>query len=94
MRRSLLLTGSLSCLLCRSSVATFQSYFQNAWAAVQKPGTLFPSTATLQQVRGMSQAQLAASAVILAECLGFFTVGEMLGRFKLIGYHGETAAHH
>jgi F-type H+-transporting ATPase subunit g len=26
--------------------------------------------------------------------LGFFTVGEMIGRFKLVGYRGDTGAHH
>jgi len=35
-----------------------------------------------------------AGGVLVAECLGFFTVGEMIGRFKLIGYHGEVAAAH
>lgn len=30
--------------------------------------------------------------VIGAELLGFFTVGEILGRFKLVGYRGDT--HH
>ncbi len=48
-----------------------------------------------QQIRNLSRAQLAAGGVLLAECLGFFTVGEMIGRFKLVGYRGEThAAHH
>lgn len=29
--------------------------------------------------------------VIAAEVLGFFTVGEMLGRFKIVGYRGTPA---
>ena len=41
-------------------------------------------------MRGISRAQLVAGGVLLAECLGFFTVGEILGRFKLIGYHGDA----
>jgi F-type H+-transporting ATPase subunit g len=52
-------------------------------------------SANPQQARALSRTQLAAGGVLLAECLGFFTVGEMIGRFKLVGYHGEAnAAHH
>jgi hypothetical protein len=35
-----------------------------------------------------------AGGVVAAEVLGFFTVGEMIGRMKLVGYHGEAGAHH
>jgi hypothetical protein len=42
----------------------------------------------------MNTAQLATYGVIFAELLGFFTVGEMIGRFKLVGYRGEKEAHH
>ncbi|KAJ8123360.1 hypothetical protein ONZ43_g669 [Nemania bipapillata] len=86
------------------SVETFQSYFQNVW---KNPSSLLQSASqtaakTAQQpasilarVQSLSRAQLVAGGVIAAECLGFFTVGEMIGRFKIIGYHGETAsAHH
>ncbi|KAI1195479.1 mitochondrial ATP synthase g subunit-domain-containing protein [Nemania serpens] len=90
------------------SVETFQTYFQNVWKnpssllqsasqavsetaakTAQQPGSI------LAQVRNVSRPQLVAAGVVAAECLGFFAVGEMIGRFKLIGYHGETApAHH
>ncbi|KAK0731416.1 mitochondrial ATP synthase g subunit-domain-containing protein [Lasiosphaeris hirsuta] len=84
-------------------VSTFQTYFQNLWKQVQNPSTLLqtvqkaaPSSGSpLQRVRNLNKTQLAAGGVLAAECLGFFTVGEMIGRFKLIGYHGEGgAAHH
>ena len=70
---------------------------------MQNPGTLLQSAqgaaaqsgSFLQRTRNLSTAQLVGGGVLLAECLGFFTVGEMIGRFKLIGYHGEApAAHH
>jgi F-type H+-transporting ATPase subunit g len=48
----------------------------------------------LNSIRNISTAQLVSGAVIGAELLGFFTVGEMIGRFKLIGYRGDTGAHH
>jgi len=79
--------------------STFQTYFQSAWKRVQSPSTLLKSAGSpssiLQQTRNLSRAQVIRGGVLVAECLGFFTVGEMVGRFKLIGYHGETeAAHH
>jgi F-type H+-transporting ATPase subunit g len=80
------------------SVSTFQTYFQNLWKQLQNPSTFFSGLAQSvnpQQARNISRTQVAAGGVLLAECLGFFTVGEMIGRFKLIGYHGENpAAHH
>lgn len=91
----------LTCLVLRpphSSVSTFQTYFQNLWKQLQNPSTFVAGLAQSvnpQQVRNLSRTQVAAGGVLLAECLGFFTVGEMIGRFKLIGYHGENpAAHH
>jgi F-type H+-transporting ATPase subunit g len=40
----------------------------------------------------MNQAQMVSAGVIVAEVLGFFTVGEIIGRMKLVGYRGEV--HH
>lgn len=93
-----LLTCCFSLRPRRSSVSTFQTYFQNLWKQLQTPGAFFSNllqSANPQQIRNMSRTQLAAGGVLVAELLGFFTVGEMIGRLKLIGYHGEThAAHH
>lgn len=89
------------------SLETFQSYWRNVYKQIQNPGAIVEaasqtaSKATQQpasiveRVRNINRAQVAAGGVVLAECLGFFTVGEMIGRFKVVGYHGETgAAHH
>ena len=85
-------------------VSTFQSYFGNVVKQVQNPSTLLQSAqktapssgSVLQRVRNINKGQAIAGGVLFAECLGFFTVGEMIGRFKLIGYHGDAgaAAHH
>jgi len=82
-------------------VSTFQEYFQRVVKSVRNPGALFSSTANnatptnvLQQVRSINTSQLVAGAVIGAELLGFFTIGEIIGRFKLVGYRGDTDAHH
>lgn len=81
-----------------SSISTFQTYFQNLLNQLWHPTAFFSNlTRSLnpQQLRNLSRTQVVSGGVLLAECLGFFTVGEMIGRFKLIGYHGEThAAHH
>ncbi|KAK3954861.1 L-arabinitol 4-dehydrogenase [Pseudoneurospora amorphoporcata] len=74
------------------SVSTFQTYFQNFVKSVQSGSFFSKAGAPLQNVRNISRTQVAAAGVLLAECLGFFTVGEMIGRLKLIGYHGETHA--
>lgn len=46
----------------------------------------------LSSIRNISREQMATVGVIGAEVLGFFTVGTMIGRMKVVGYHGE--AHH
>lgn len=81
---------------------SFQSYWQNVLKRVQGTASSTASAAAsgntpslLSRVQNMNRAQLIAGGVVVAECLGFFTVGEMVGRFKLIGYHGDAgAAHH
>lgn len=91
-------------------LTTFQTYFQTLWKRLQNPGALFrqaqattaqaaekaaqQAPSLLQQARNVNRAQLAAGGVVAAEVLGFFTVGEMIGRMKVVGYHGEPAAHH
>ena len=89
----------------RRSLSTLQTTFQTAYktaarVAAQEDSVIFETMAKenrklLQQTRNLNRAQLVAAGVLLAECLGFFTVGEIIGRFKIIGYHGgNSAAHH
>jgi hypothetical protein len=82
-------------------VSTFQAYFQRVVKSVRNPGALFSPSSTnatpssvLQQLRNVNTARVAGAAVIGAELLGFFTIGEIIGRFKLVGYRGDTGAHH
>lgn len=79
----------------------FQQYYQTAFNALRNPSVLLQSTTTsanpraiLGQIRNISTAQLVGAGVVLAEVVGFFTVGEIIGRFKIVGYrshrpHGE-----
>ena len=49
----------------------------------------------MSRLRNFDSGALASVGVIAAEVIGFFTVGEMIGRFKIIGYRSEGgAAHH
>merc|ERR1712029_495332 len=54
-----------------------------AQQAVNSPESL------LARVRNMDTATLTTVGVVAAETLCFFTVGEMIGRFKLVGYRGD-----
>ncbi len=47
----------------------------------------------LSRIRNVDRQQLVSAGVIGAEVLGFFTVGEMIGRMKLGGYRGDTEYH-
>ncbi|KAF1812234.1 P-loop containing nucleoside triphosphate hydrolase protein [Eremomyces bilateralis CBS 781.70] len=68
------------------SMATFQTYFQSAFNSIRSTsaasGTANPRSA-LQQVRNLSTAELTAAGVVLAEVLGFFSIGEMIGRHSI-----------
>lgn len=47
-----------------------------------------------ETLRSASTKEIVTLGVLSAEILGFFTVGEIVGRRKLVGYRGETGAHH
>ncbi|KAK5109390.1 hypothetical protein LTR62_007056 [Meristemomyces frigidus] len=49
--------------------------------------------AVMNQLRNFDSGAMIAVGVVLAEVIGFFTVGEMIGRFKIIGYRGEHGHH-
>jgi F-type H+-transporting ATPase subunit g len=86
------------------SIAQFQSYFQPLINVFRNPRTITSSASSLassvkpetalNSVRNVSSGQLTTGAVIFAQVLGFFTVGEMIGRMKLVGYHGEPHHEH
>ncbi|KAI9806507.1 MAG: hypothetical protein M1833_003694 [Piccolia ochrophora] len=85
-------------------LSTFQSYLQPAVNALRNPTHVFTQTTTATnaltpskiytQIRSINREQLVTAGVVAAETIGFFTVGEMLGRFKIVGYRGEKGEHH
>jgi F-type H+-transporting ATPase subunit g len=76
-----------------------QTYMQPVLNAARNPVSLFNRVASeaqqttpqnlLAQVRGMSSAQWASVGVVAAEVIGFFSIGEIIGRFKLVGYRAK-----
>ncbi|KAI9794053.1 MAG: hypothetical protein M1816_006678 [Peltula sp. TS41687] len=89
------------------SLSTFQSYFQTMLQMLRRPAHIFtqqqssnPSSGGIHpmrflgRIRHMSTQEMVATAVVAAQVLGFFTVGEIIGRFKLVGYRGEKEEHH
>jgi len=45
----------------------------------------------VNSIRNMDNQQLVSAGIVAAEVIGFFTIGEMIGRFKVIGYRGGHA---
>ncbi|KAL1994122.1 hypothetical protein VTN49DRAFT_2791 [Thermomyces lanuginosus] len=79
-------------------LATFRSYFTPLINALRNPSTLSNSIgspqAIINRVRNLSNKELALIGVTAAEVLGFFTVGEIIGRRHLVGYRGEPEHAH
>ncbi|PGG97279.1 hypothetical protein AJ79_09265 [Helicocarpus griseus UAMH5409] len=82
------------------SMATFQGYYQPLLNSLRQPKTLIAQVSksfnpeAINRLRNVDKKQLAIAGVTAAELIGFFSVGEIIGRFKLVGYRGEVAHAH
>lgn len=87
---------------CSSSLATFKTYYQPVIKSLQAPTAtikcIYDTTFTLStycnavgKARALSKAQWAGASIVALEVLGFFSVGEMIGRRKIVGYRGDVA---
>ena len=56
-------------------------------------GTQYTPEGILSRIRNINRQEMATLGVIGAEVLGFFTVGEMIGRMKVVGYTGDVEHH-
>ena len=74
------------------NIEAFQSYSRPLIQALRHPSTVFTGD-LLARIRNADRQSIISTGVLFAEVVGFFSVGEMLGRLKLVGYHGETAHH-
>ncbi|KAI4191242.1 MAG: hypothetical protein LQ346_004795 [Caloplaca aetnensis] len=84
------------------NLQAFQAYTQPLIQAVRHPASLFNQATTsgsatpssiLTRVRDLNSRQLGSAGVVAAEVLGFFSVGEMIGRMKIVGYRGAEEHH-
>lgn len=90
-------------MIVQRDLAHFQSYAQPLVRAFRNPSSLFVQStdavsstspeSILNRIRNVSRKDMATIGVVGAEVLGFFTIGEMIGRFKLVGYTGDTEHH-
>ena len=48
----------------------------------------------LRSIRNVNSQQLGTVAIVVAQLLGFFSLGEMMGRLKVVGYHGKVHHEH
>jgi len=81
-------------------VGTFQKAFTPIIDALKNPRPLLDKLATspafqtasiLARYKSLSRIELAQAGVLVAETLGFYTVGTMIGRRKIVGYrHGNS----
>jgi len=85
--------------ISNSSVSHFQSHLQPVIEVVRTPSQLQKYTSStpgrmLSSVRNMTGTQAAAVGVVIAEVIGFFTVGEMIGKMKIVGYRMAGPGQH
>lgn len=89
---------------------TVQQYLQPVTNALRNPSALGSQTAKaaersadaainspqsfLTRLRNLDNATLTSVGIITAETIGFFSVGEMIGRFKIVGYRGAGGHEH
>ena len=89
---------------------TVQSYLTPITNAVRNPSSLASRTAGaaentaesavnnpssfLTRIRNVDSATLLSAGIVTAETVGFFCIGEMIGRFKIVGYWGGHSSEH
>lgn len=68
--------------------------FKSTLLSLAKPQNLIAySRNAVELARTASRKEAAQIGVIVAELIGFFTVGEMVGRRKIVGYRGKVEHH-
>ncbi|KAI5795394.1 mitochondrial ATP synthase g subunit-domain-containing protein [Peziza echinospora] len=78
-------------------ISAFETQYKTLVQRLQNPSSLAKSFSVQNVLAKLSDtAALKNTGIIAAEVLGFFTVGEMIGRRKIVGYRGKvaSAAHH
>lgn len=89
---------------------TVQQYLTPVQNALRNPSALLNRSATtaestaqtamnnpesfLTRLRNFDASTMTTVAIVTAEVIGFFSVGEMIGRFKVVGYRGDPHGEH
>ncbi|PWW80087.1 hypothetical protein C7212DRAFT_305736 [Tuber magnatum] len=85
------------------NIETFQKTFSPIIDKLKNPRALINSasaSATLQpasilaRLKAFTPREYAQAGVLTAEVIGFYTVGKMIGRRKIVGYRGGNNDHH
>ena len=93
-----------------STMHTVQGYLTPVRNAISNPSSLMSRTSgaaestaqtvvnnpesLVNRVRNLDSATLVSASIVAAETIGFFCVGEMIGRLKIVGYRGGHSEHH
>ena len=84
-------------------MAQVQAYLQPLVGALRKPQSLFSQNPGLLQpqqyldrARNMSRQEMFGVGIIFAEVVGFYEVGKIIGRRKIVGWRpsGAVEEHH
>ncbi|MCJ1309635.1 hypothetical protein MMC25_003295 [Agyrium rufum] len=70
----------------------FSTMTETAGNTANNAASMSPET-MLSRIRNLDGKKMVGGAVIVAEVLGFFTIGEIIGRRKIVGYRGGQGAH-
>ncbi|KAK4543919.1 hypothetical protein LTR36_004693 [Oleoguttula mirabilis] len=87
----------------QSYLTPLQNALRNPSALLNRSGAAAESTAQtavnnpesfLTRLRNFDASTMTTVAIVTAEVVGFFSVGEMIGRFKIVGYRGDPHSEH
>lgn len=87
--------GTFKLTVFRSStIEVFQTTHKSLWQTIKSGYAKMDGAAIVQRVRNTSRADVANAGVVACELLGFWTVGEMIGKRKIVGYRHKVESHH
>lgn len=67
---------------------------QATWKQIYAQSKTFEVAQLVERVKALDKKDAAAVGVVVAEIVGFFTVGEIIGKRKVIGYRGKIEHAH
>ena len=67
---------------------------RNPTTAFSQSHGLFHPVEWLNRIRNMNGKDAAYAGIVAAEVIGFFTIGEIIGKMKIVGYRGEVVHEH